>query len=737
MTHFFRLRAAVGLCAAFARWRQTVLCLLCLGFATLPAQAQQVHANLPRHPLEDKALEQPIDALSEIEKALVTAPEGSLDRVTLLLAKANACRVLANWECQRDAGQEAAAEAEKIDQTLLAVRGQIAEARGRFAIQDFARGEQTLGSARAKLEKVPDAELLADIYLAMSSMSDRIGKHALAIESAEKGLAALGKLKSPGIEARLWRNLARSRGFLGDNEQARAALSNARAVIETMRDPKLAAELDLELARLARSRGDSAEQVAAGSRILGLADTLKNSQLEGLGQEVLGLAAMDMGNWEEAITRLRMAFRSFDSLRLERDALRVLRDLVRLEADHGNDPDATRRRVRELIEREKDLDRQERAQAGEDFDAQLKYAQQNFELQRLEAEAALAKAREQSADDRDRLNLALLALAGVGLLSLSVLFVQQRRSNRTLADALAQKQRSEAALEASERLLRNISDQTPALIAYLDKECRYQFVNAHYRSVFKTDPNNMLGHSVEAMRTPELYAQIKPHIDKVLAGERADFESSGVDDAGVERFFRVSYVPDRAPDGSVRGFYSLAFDVTPMKMAERQLEELSRTDALTSLPNRRWFDLSLRTALSRNLRQHSGLALLYLDIDHFKQINDRYGHSAGDQVIREFAQRLRANVRAEDLVARIGGDEFVILAEDCDSVAAATQIAQKLLKAMEAPMQIDIYTIRCHTSIGIAWLQNVDDSNVAIKLADDALYAAKAAGRNTFAVAGQ
>ncbi|WP_170113341.1 GGDEF domain-containing protein [Ahniella affigens] len=736
MTHLSRLRIAAGLRAGVRSWRRSVVALLLI-LVSLQGLAQQVHSNLPRHPLEDKALEQPIEALSEIEKALVAAPPGSLEQVTLLLAKANACRVLANWECQRDAGLQAAEAADAIGQTLLAVRGQIAEARGRFAIQDFARGEQVLGSARAKLERVPDAELLADIYLAMSSMSDRIGKHALAIESAEKGLKALGNVKSPGIEARLWRNLARSRGFLGDNEQARAALSNGRAVIETMRDPKLAAELDLELARLARSRGDAAEQVSAGTRILGLADKLKNSQLEGLGQEVLGLAAMDLGNWNEAITRLRLAYRSFDSLKLERDALRVLRDLVRLEADHGHDYDTTRRLVHELIERERDLDRQERAQAGEDFDAQLKYAQQNFELQRLEAEAALAKAREQSSEDRERLNLAVLAMTVLGLLSLGVLFVQQRRSNRTLADALAQKQRSEKALEASERLLRNISDQTPALIAYLDRECRYQFVNAHYRSVFRADPNNMIGQTVAATRTPELYAQIKPHIDQVLAGERADFESSGIDDGGVERFFRVSYVPDRAPDGEIRGFYSLAFDVTAMKLAERKLEELSRTDALTGLPNRRWFDLSLRTALSRNQRHHQGLALLYLDIDHFKQINDRYGHSAGDQVIREFAQRLRQSIRTEDLVARIGGDEFVIIAEDCAAVDDARHIAEKLLKAMEAPMQIDIYAIRCHTSIGIAWLQNVEDSNVAIKLADDALYAAKAAGRNTFAVAGQ
>ncbi|MBK8285679.1 MAG: GGDEF domain-containing protein [Ahniella sp.] len=712
------------------------LALLVSGGLPSVVSAQQVHANLPRSPLEDRALEEPIEALSEIEQALVTAAPDSLEHTTLMLAKANACRVLANWQCQRDAGMAARLSADAVKQPLLAVRGEIAEARGRIALQDFARAEQILGETRIRLQSHPDAELLADVFLAQSSMSDRLGKHAVAVQNARDGLAALGKVKSPGIEARLWRNLARASGFLGDSAQAHEALSNARAAIETMADPKLAAELDLELSRLARARGDAAEQVAAGTRILGLADRLKNSQLEGMGQEVLGLAALDLGNWQEANRRLNAAYRSFDTLNLNRDALRVLRDLVKLEVDHGTNPESARTLVHSLIEREAGLDRQERAQAGQDFDAQLKYVQQNFELQQLETEAGLAKARAQSASDRERLNYAIIAIAVLALLMLTVWFGLQRRSHQRLAAALAEKQRSDTALEESERLLRNISDQTPALIAYIDRDQRYRFVNAHYQEVFQADPGSLIGRSVSEMRSPEIYEQLRPNLEKVLAGEATEFETTGFTEQGMPRHFRVSFIPDRAADGSVRGLYSLAFEITAMKEAERKLEELSRTDALTGLPNRRWFDQALRVALSRGNRQHHGFALLYLDIDHFKQINDRYGHSAGDQVLCEFARRLRACVRTEDLVTRIGGDEFVILAEDCDTIDAASGIANKLLKAMEPPVNVDIYSIRCSTSIGIAWLHGVEDSNVAIKLADDALYAAKAAGRNTFRVAG-
>lgn len=724
-----------------SRWTgtavQRVCCSLVLAAIVLgadPLPAQQVHSQLPRHPLEDQALERPIEALSAIETSLAEARPGTLEYVTLMLAKANACRMLANWNCQRDAGLAAHEAAALLGQTLLTVRGQIAEARGRIALQDFVRGEQILAAARQNLQITPDPELLADIYLAQSSLSDRLGKHSEAAAAAEKGLAAIGDIPSPGITARLWRNLARARNFLGEPDAARDALANAREAIETMSDPKLAAELDLELARLARRRGDTAEQVAAGTRILGLAKRLKNSQLEGIGQEVLGLAALDVGNWQEASERLGSSYQAYDNLDLDRDARRVLRDLVLLESDHGERPDRTRRLMHELIDREVRLERQERAQVGADFDAQLKYEQQNFELKRLAAEADVARAREEAASDRERLNYALLGLAALAAVSLGVLFGMQRFATKRLAHALAEQKRSESALEASERMLRDISDQTPAMIAYLDRDQRFRFVNAFYGSVFGIDPQQLIGKSLPEVRSPEIYAQTRPHVEKVLAGTPTEFETSGNVGQG-ERFFRVNYVPDRDATGAVVGFYSLAFEVTAMKAAELKLEELSRTDALTGLPNRRWFDDRLRVAVSRDNRQHHGLVLMYLDIDHFKQINDKYGHSAGDEVIRQFATRLRECVRTEDLVARIGGDEFVILAEDCDSPDVATGIARKVQKAMEAPMSVDIYAIRCTTSIGIAWLRGVEDSNVAIKLADDALYAAKAAGRNTWQIA--
>lgn len=169
-----------------------------------------------------------------------------------------------------------------------------------------------------------------------------------------------------------------------------------------------------------------------------------------------------------------------------------------------------------------------------------------------------------------------------------------------------------------------------------------------------------------------------------------------------------------------------------LEESRRELERLARTDTLTGLANRRQFDERLALAILRLRRHEFPIALLYLDIDHFKTINDSHGHAIGDGILRTFSQRLLENVRATDLVARLGGDEFVVIVDDAALPDAAETIARKLVEAMTHTMRVEGKDLRVTTSIGIAYTHEPVDASTLMSCADAALYCAKEAGRNTY-----
>jgi diguanylate cyclase (GGDEF)-like protein len=185
----------------------------------------------------------------------------------------------------------------------------------------------------------------------------------------------------------------------------------------------------------------------------------------------------------------------------------------------------------------------------------------------------------------------------------------------------------------------------------------------------------------------------------------------------------------------VAGLYALSTDVTALKQVERQLIELARIDSLTGLPNRRRFEEKLREAMARSRRDGRAMALMVLDIDHFKAINDTHGHGIGDAVLKQFASRLNDSVRATDTVARLAGDEFVIILEGLSLREEAERVARKIGTTLRPSFVLGQIIIPVSSSIGIAFLHGepVSADNLIAK-ADDALYEAKRAGRNTFAV---
>lgn len=291
--------------------------------------------------------------------------------------------------------------------------------------------------------------------------------------------------------------------------------------------------------------------------------------------------------------------------------------------------------------------------------------------------------------------------------------------------------------QAAEKRLRTIADNLPVLITYIDHAGRFQFANATIESWIGVTPAEVYQRLFEDVMGPTIYADRKVFMERALAGERVEFELQS-SMAGIDRFLHSVYIPDRAPDGFVRGFYTVTSDISRLKESEAKLMQLARFDSLTSLPNRHQLNEKLAEAVARSHRTKSNVAVLYLDIDHFKQINDTHGHAAGDAVLVQFSQRLSACVRSTDTVARLSGDEFVIVLEGLQSVSESGLIAQKIVAAMVAPWPVNGVLTHVTCSIGIAYAHTFNmTADDLLALADKSLYRAKHSGRNTFMVTEQ
>ena len=174
-------------------------------------------------------------------------------------------------------------------------------------------------------------------------------------------------------------------------------------------------------------------------------------------------------------------------------------------------------------------------------------------------------------------------------------------------------------------------------------------------------------------------------------------------------------------------------DITRQKAAEQQLRQRAEFDALTGLPNRGLFNDRLESAIERARRSGKTMALLFLDIDHFKGVNDSRGHGAGDTLLRIVAERLLATVRGVDTVARLAGDEFTVILEGLAEPADAEVVAMKMVEALRPPMRIGADLVSVSTSVGLAVLSDADvDAASLLARADEALYEAKRAGRDHY-----
>ncbi|MEO7804053.1 MAG: EAL domain-containing protein [Actinomycetota bacterium] len=234
---------------------------------------------------------------------------------------------------------------------------------------------------------------------------------------------------------------------------------------------------------------------------------------------------------------------------------------------------------------------------------------------------------------------------------------------------------------------------------------------------------------------PEESSHREPERDLKMAADNGRLEVEGwrVRKDGSRFLASVLLTPMYDGVGEIKGFSKVVRDITERRLAEAKLHHLALHDPLTGLPNRTLFMDRLEQALARIQRSSTWAAVLFMDIDHFKSINDTFGHEAGDQVLKAVAARLRVVMRPRDTVARFGGDEFVFLCEDLSGIAEITSIAERLASQVCGPLEIEGRDVDISVSIGIAMSDRSEESTlVVLQNADSAMYQAKQAGRARF-----
>jgi diguanylate cyclase (GGDEF)-like protein/PAS domain S-box-containing protein len=242
--------------------------------------------------------------------------------------------------------------------------------------------------------------------------------------------------------------------------------------------------------------------------------------------------------------------------------------------------------------------------------------------------------------------------------------------------------------------------------------------------------------------TPDSAEVLPPHISTIIGSNSIDWlgvplhTSKGVIGVLVVQSYSgdVRYT---SKDKSLLQFVSSQIaSAIVRKQTDTWLQHIARHDPLTDLPNRTLIHDRLQQALARARRERQRLALLYIDLDGFKRVNDSFGHTLGDQLLQDVAQRIRRCVRASDTVGRIGGDEFVVLLHDIAHPGHATAIADQIRAALDQPFDLVAQTLRISSSIGIATFpEHGDDGKQLIRHADEAMYAAKKNGGNRLLMA--
>lgn len=290
---------------------------------------------------------------------------------------------------------------------------------------------------------------------------------------------------------------------------------------------------------------------------------------------------------------------------------------------------------------------------------------------------------------------------------------------------------AENALTANEALYRSVLEASADCIKVMSPEGRLLLMNSPGIRLMEVSSFC----SIQGRLWWELWPQhmqqaVRDSVIRARSGETVRFSGHCPTTSGKHKWWDVVVTPIRDTNQEITGILSISRDSTAERQKSEELEWASEHDALTGLPNRRAFQSRLQAAVLRSMRDGTKLGLLLIDVDHFKHVNDTLGHAAGDVMLKQFAARLRKNLRSGDFVGRIGGDEFAIVVENIRCGSDLLVVGDKAAAALKSPLRIQGRALSGGASIGGAQFpDDAETANELFKVADTALYALKAEGR--------
>lgn len=337
-------------------------------------------------------------------------------------------------------------------------------------------------------------------------------------------------------------------------------------------------------------------------------------------------------------------------------------------------------------------------------------------------------------------SILLPSLIGMSLfvIALVVLILYKSRINQQLIETLKENEDILNVLKESEERHRLLADNATDVIWVMDLTGKFTYMSPSVAKMRGYSAAEVLEQEIEQTCMPESAAIArKGLIEIVTAIQQGDeppefceeLEQIHLDGHGVWTEVRASGI--RNKNGEYIGILGVGRDISVRRNAEQQAIYLAHHDPLTGLANRALFSDRFEQALNLAKREQRLLALMFLDLDDFKPINDTYGHAVGDILLKEAAQRMEQSVRKSDTVARLGGDEFVILLPGYNGIDDALLVANKLIVSLSEPFLIDGKNMTISASIGVAtYPEHGDDAFMLFRHADRAMYKAKELGKN-------
>lgn len=357
-------------------------------------------------------------------------------------------------------------------------------------------------------------------------------------------------------------------------------------------------------------------------------------------------------------------------------------------------------------------------------------------LMTVDVEAALIHARDLLIDQRVR-HLGVLDGEGevVGLLGFQDLLAgAEHLYLEDLREALEQRDQALSQSRRHLQLAERVIDASLEGIIITDAETRIEFVNPAF--------THLTGYSLEEAvgRTPALLSSGRHDADFYRDMWRTLQESGywrgeiwNRRKSGQLYLELLTITAIRDDRGEISHYAALFSDITHIRENEEQVRRLAYYDPLTRLPNRRLLEDRLELGIRHARRYGQRLAVIFLDLDHFKQVNDALGHALGDELLLKVSKRLRAQLREDDTLARQGGDEFIVLLNEIEAVEEVTRVAHRLVESVSAPFEVGGQAFRVGCSLGISlYPDDGDRVETLVRRADSAMYRAKQEGRNTY-----